>query len=102
MTVHDLALAEVGAAHRAAQQFRDADKWKELKRLQNAELANTRGKAALGKTMTERQVKVQAVEDVRKRKVQVRMEEDRKVREMIEEQKKMRNIRKPFHVISDS
>ena len=89
---NDLALEEIGMAHRAAQGIHQIEKLKSLKRLKNQEVAKNRGSQAYLKELKKKEEEERKKEEILKRKEEVRREEDRKSKEMIS------NSRRPLQV----
>ncbi|CAL8114088.1 unnamed protein product [Orchesella dallaii] len=82
-TLHDLAMAEIGMAHRAAAGYQNVEKLKSLKRLKDEEVAKNRGTAAMMKLAKDNESKIASNLALLKRKEEVRKAEDKKSKEII-------------------
>lgn len=80
---NDLAIAEIGMAHRAAAGFQNLERLKSLKRLKNEEVARNRGASAMHKLVKENEARSATSLAVLQRKEAVRKAEDLKSKELI-------------------
>ncbi|OXA59089.1 hypothetical protein Fcan01_04454 [Folsomia candida] len=101
LTAHDLAVAEVGAAHRAAAHLRqvEADRRERCQELEAA--ADERGNAAIREALKAQKKKEEMRSESLHRREQVRKEEDRKAKEMLEKSRSKLNTRGATTVSGD-
>lgn len=80
---NDLAMAEIGMAHRAAAGLQNIEKLKSLKRLKNEEVARNRGSAAMIQQLKQKEAEKSKSMAILKRKEEVRQIENKLSKELI-------------------
>lgn len=81
--IHDLEMAEIGMAHRAAAGFQNVERLKSLKRLKNEAVAKNRGSAAIIKHVKDKEAEAAKSMALLKRKEEVRKLEDKLSKDLI-------------------
>lgn len=81
--LNDLAIAEIGMAHRAAAGFENVEKMRSLKHAKDIEIAKNRGTTALARQLKKKQDDKGKQMMFVKRRSEVRKTEDRLAKELI-------------------